>query len=329
MKIGGLDLEAGALLAPLCGITTPSFRVLCRRFGAAAVYSETLSSDALFRLNRKTIDMARFHPEERPYGVQIFGDDPERFALSARILEDMIAPDLIDLNFGCPAPKFVRNGRGAALLKDPERIGRIVRAVARAVRTPVTAKIRTGWDGQSIRAAEIARICEDAGASAITVHGRTARQGYRGEADWDRVAEVVRAVRVPVIGNGDISDGDGAARRIEETGCAAVMIGRASIGNPFVFRSARTRLEEGRDAYPPGPEELLRTCREHLRLIVEDRGTRIGVREFRRHLARYVRGLPGSAAFRNRVNRIEEREEVERALEDFFAPLIEGGIDGP
>ncbi|MFH1679421.1 MAG: tRNA dihydrouridine synthase DusB [Candidatus Eisenbacteria bacterium] len=329
MRIGRLEIERGALLAPLCGITTSPYRKICRRLGASLVFSETISSDGLFQMSRRTIDLARFDPEERPIGVQIFGADPERMTVAARIVEDLVRPDLIDLNFGCPVPKFVRHDRGAALLKDPPRIGRIVGEVVRAVRTPVSAKIRAGWDEASIRVAEIARVVEGEGGALLTVHGRTRSQAYRGEANWEWVAEAVRAVSIPVVGNGDVDDAETAERRIAESGCAAVMIGRASIGNPWVFREVRHRLLRGVDAPPPSPEERLRMIREHLALHIEDRGLFVGIREFRRHLSCYVRGLPGSAAFRSWANAVESREELEGGLGRFFDGLSPEAAHGP
>lgn len=328
MKIGRLTMENGAVLAPLCGLSTRPFRTICRRLGAAAVYTETLSSDALFHLNRKTIDMARFHEEERPIGVQIFGREAERVALAAQVVEDMVCPDLIDLNFGCPAPKFVKNGRGAALLKEPDRIAKIVRAVSRAVKIPVTVKIRAGWDDSAIVVAEVAGIVEAEGANALTVHGRTRAQGYGGTANWEWVAEAVRRVRIPVIGNGDITDAETAVCRMRESGCAGIMVGRAAIGNPWIFRSIAERFRNGKASSPPGPAEKLRVSLDHLALLVEDRGEQVGVHEFRRHMANYVKGYPGSSAFRGRANRIESRTELEESLTRFFDALDCGESNG-
>jgi nifR3 family TIM-barrel protein len=321
MKIGTWDVGGGALLAPLCGITTRPFRKICRRLGAPIVFSETVSADGLFHLSRGTLDLARFDAEERPIGVQIFGCDPERMRVAARILEDLLAPDLIDLNFGCPVPRFTRSDRGAALLKDPPRIGRVVRAVAGAVRAPVSAKIRAGWDETSVRVAEIARIVEEAGASLLTVHARTRAQGYRGEANWAWVAEAVRAVSIPVVGNGDVADAATAERRMAESGCAAVMIGRAAVGNPWIFRDVARRMSTGSEGAPPTPAERLALIREHLALQVEDRGEELGVREFRKHLCTYVRGLPGSAGFRAWAVRVESREALDEGLGRFFGSL--------
>lgn len=327
MKLENLRIDGGALLAPLCGVTTRPFRKICRRFGASVVYSETISSDGLFQLNARTLEMTRFDTEERPMGVQIFGCDPERIAVAARIVEDLVQPDLIDLNFGCPVPKFTKNDKGAALLKDPERVRAIVRSVVKAVETPVTAKIRAGWDEKSIVAAEIARIVEGEGGVALTVHGRTRSQGYKGEADWGWIADAVKAVSIPVVGNGDVTSADVAARRIEETGCAAVMIGRASIGNPWIFREIRDRAA-GRAYAPPSPPERLRTILDHLAMQIEDRGVLLGIREFRRHLSCYVKGLPGSAAFRAWANRVESPGELEEGLDGYFSKVAVGVAHG-
>jgi len=323
MRFGNVEIEPGALLAPLCGVTTRPFRRICRRFGASVVYSETVSADGLFHLNARTLDLARFHPEERPIGVQIFGCDVEKIAVAARIVEDMTGPDLIDLNFGCPVPKFTKNDKGAALLKNPSRIRAIVAAVVRSVRTPVTAKIRAGWNDQSIVAAEIARIVEGEGAVALTVHGRTRTQGYRGEANWDWIADAVRAVSIPVIGNGDVVDGEGASARIAETGCAGIMIGRGAIGNPWIFRDVAARLAGRPVPGPPTNAERLAVMLDHLRLQLEDRGELVGIREFRRQLCQYVKGLPDSAAFRQWATRTESPAELEEGLVAFLGTGVE------
>ncbi len=318
MKIGDLTVRQGALLAPLCGVTTRPFRKICRRMGAAVVYSETISAEGLGRMNEKTLELVRFDPEERPMGIQIFGSDPHRIALAARIVEDLVRPDLIDLNFGCPVPKFVRHDRGAALLKDTGRIGEIVAAVVKSVSLPVTAKMRAGWDEGNIVAREVARIVEGEGAAALTVHGRTRSQGYTGRANWEWIADAACAVSIPVIGNGDVSCGADAVRRMEESGCAAVMIGRGAIGNPWIFRSVAALLATGKETGPPSASERLAVCLEHLDLQLADRGELKGIREFRRHLSAYSRGLPGSAAFRDRANRIEKRGALEALLKEFY-----------
>lgn len=328
MRIGSLEVGRGALLAPLCGVSTRPFRKICRRLGAAVVFSETVSADGLYLLNKKTLDLARFDPEERPIGVQIFGCDPERIAVAARIVEDLVRPDLIDLNFGCPVGKFVRNDKGAALLKDPPRVGRIVEAVVRAVSVPVTAKVRAGWDEGSVRTSEIARIVEGAGASLLTVHARTRSQGYRGEANWTWIGEAVRAVKIPVIGNGDVTDAETAEKRMAESGSAGVMIGRAAIGNPWIFRAIERRMTTGADPEPPSPEERLCVILEHLALQLEDKAPPVGVYEFRRHLSCYVKGLPGSSVFRSWANRVGSPEELEAGLRRYFEEDLVGTAYG-
>jgi nifR3 family TIM-barrel protein len=292
------------------------------------VFSETVSADGLFLLNKRTLDLARFDPEERPMGVQIFGCDAERIGVAARIVEDMVGPDLIDLNFGCPVGKFVRNEKGAALLKDPPRVGRIVEAVVRAVSVPVTAKVRAGWDESSVRVAEIARVIEGAGASLLTVHARTRSQGYRGEANWDWIGEAVRAVSIPVIGNGDVTDAETAERRMAESGSAGVMIGRAAIGNPWIFREVAHRMKHGEDCPPPSFSERLRVVLEHLALQLEEKPLPAGIHEFRRHLTCYVRGLPGSSAFRSWANRVESKAELEEGLRKYFGEELIGAAHG-
>ncbi len=325
MQIGDLTLEQGAFLAPLCGVTTRPFRKVCRRMGASIVYSETISSEGIGRMNARTLELARFDPDERPIGIQIFGSEPDRVALAARIVEDLVQPDLIDLNFGCPVPKFVRNDKGAALLRDTVRIGKIVAAAVGAVSIPVTAKMRAGWDESTIVVKDVARIVEGEGGMALTVHGRTRAQGYTGEANWGWIADAVDAVSIPVIGNGDVCDAPTAAKRIEESGCAALMVGRGAIGNPWIFREIGLWMKEGIAVPPPTPVERLTVCLDHLRIQVEDRGELKGIREFRRHLSAYSRGLPGSAAFRDRANRIESKEELESVLRAFYKKA--GGED--
>lgn len=324
MQMGGLKLEKGAFLAPLCGVTTRPFRQICRRMGASIVYSETISAEGIGRMNAKTLELTRFGENERPMGIQIFGSDPARIALAARIVEDLVHPDLIDLNFGCPVPKFVKNDKGAALLKDTQRIRRIVSAAVKGVSIPVSAKMRAGWDNSSIVVSEVAKIVEGEGGCALTVHGRTRAQGYSGEANWGWIADAVQAVSIPVIGNGDVTDAPTAGRRLSESGCAAVMVGRGAIGNPWIFREIARWLKEGVQCPSPGPEERLEVCLDHLNIQVEDRGELKGIREFRRHLSAYSRGLPGSAAFRDRVNRIEEKDELVKRLEDFYNNIAKG-----
>lgn len=318
MHLGDLNLEKGAFLAPLCGVTTRPFRKICRRMGAPIVYSETISAEGIGRMNARTLELARFDEEERPMGIQIFGSDPDRIALAAKIVEDLVHPDLIDLNFGCPVPKFVKNDKGAALLRNTGRIRRIVRQAVNAVSVPVTAKMRAGWDESTIVAREVAKIVEGEGARALTVHGRTRAQGYSGEANWEWIADAVGAVSIPVIGNGDVTDAATAETRMRESGCAAVMVGRGAIGNPWIFREIARHMEEGAATPPPSPAERLAVCLDHLALQVEDRGELKGIREFRRHLSAYSRGLPGSAAFRDRANRIEEKGELVERLVEFY-----------
>ncbi len=324
MHLGNLNLEKGAFLAPLCGITTRPFRKICRRMGASIVYSETISAEGIGRMNARTLELTRFDEIERPMGIQIFGSDPERIALAAKIVEDLVHPDLIDLNFGCPVPKFVKNDKGAALLRDPARIGRIVRATVKAVSLPISAKMRAGWDHSTIVVSEVAKMVEGEGGCALTVHGRTRAQGYSGEANWEWIADAVKAVSIPIIGNGDVTDAPTAEKRMTESGCAAVMVGRGSIGNPWVFREIAQWLEGGEVSPTPGPAERLEVCLNHLKLQVEDRGELKGIREFRRHLSAYSRGLPGSAAFRDRVNRIEDKDELIERLKEFYKSVGKG-----
>ncbi len=319
MRIREIQLDSGAFLAPLCGVTTRPFRRLCRRFGASIVFSETISADGLAMMNNRTLDMTRFDPEERPIGIQIFGCDPDKIALAAKIVVDQVNPDVIDLNFGCPVPKFVKKDKGAALLRDTARIKKIIQATRKAIDIPLTAKMRTGWDESTIVVKEVARIADGEGVDALSIHGRTRAQGYQGVANWERIGDAVQTVsRVPIIGNGDVTDVATAERRMQETGCAAVMVGRGAIGNPWIFRQIAHYMQTGTALPDPTPRERLQICLEHLDLQIEDRDEQRGIPEFRRHLSAYTKGLDGASAFRNQINLVPTRAILEEMLTEFF-----------
>ncbi|HVO35201.1 MAG TPA: tRNA dihydrouridine synthase DusB [Gemmatimonadales bacterium] len=307
-------------LAPMAGVSEAPFRRLCRRFGADVVVSEFLSSEGLRRGRERTFEMAAFDASERPIGIQIFGADPGAMAEAAALVSEVFAPTFVDINFGCPVKKVVKRNGGSGCLRDLELVQRIIRAVVDATPLPVTVKIRSGWDEASRDPVGIALRCRDAGARALTLHARSRTQMFSGAAQWEEIALVVRALDIPVIGNGDVHAAADVVRMREQTGCAGVMIARGSFGNPWLFRDARALLE-GRPAPPaPTPEERFAVALEHARLTLElDGDTPKTVLEFRKHLGWYVRGLPGAAQLRERLHRVESLAEVERIFSGYLA----------
>ena len=320
MKLGQVRIEGRAVLAPLAGISESSFRLLCRQQGAAIVFSEMVSSDGLIRDNQRTIDYLKFHPEERPFGVQLFGADQEIVTQSVKIVEQF-SPDFIDLNFGCPVKKVVKRGAGAAVLKDIHLLRDITSSVVAATSIPVMVKIRSGWDDSNENAVEFARILEDCGVCAITLHPRTQAQMFRGHSNWDLIGEVKKAVSVPVIGNGDIKNPVDAKKMLDETGCDLVMIGRAAFGNPWIFKQINQYLDTGSTNSQISIESRLNTCLQHLELSVAEKGELRGVREMRKHLAWYVKNLPYSSAFRAALMKLDKVDHVKQALIDYFENL--------
>ena len=308
MRIGDVTIDDDAMiLGPMAGVTDLPFRLLCREMGAALAYTEMVSAKAVLYKNRNTKELLRTCEADAPLGLQLFGSEPEVVAQAAAMLED--GPwQIIDFNMGCPVPKVVGNGEGSALMRDPLLAGRIIEALAGAVRKPVTVKIRKGFDEEHVNAPELAHILQESGAAAVTVHARTRQQFYRGQADWKVIAAVKDAVTIPVIGNGDVTCYEDAERMRQETGCDGVMVARAACGNPWVF--------ERRTGDAPGLQEMRDMMRRHLMLQIELRGERQGVLEMRKHLAWYTKGLRGGAAFREAVNKTE-------ALPDMLA-LIDG-----
>ena len=306
-------------LAPMAGVSEAPFRRLCRQFGADVVVSEFLSSEGLRRGRERTFAMAAFDPSERPIGIQLFGADPGAMAEAAALVSEVFAPEF-DINFGCPVKKVVKRNGGSGCLKDLDLVQRIIRAVVDATALPVTVKIRSGWDEEHRDPVGIARRCRDAGARALTLHARSRAQMFSGTARWDEIARVVRALDIPVIGNGDVHAAGDVVRIREETGCAGVMIARGSFGNPWLFRDARALLE-GRPVPPaPTPEERFAVALEHARLTLAlDGDTPKTVLEFRKHLGWYVRGLPGAAQLRERLHRVESLAEVERIFSGYLA----------
>lgn len=313
LRIGNVDLENNLILAPMAGVTDLPFRMLCKEQGCGLLYTEMVSAKAILYKNRNTRELLEVRQEERPIAVQLFGSDPEIVSDMAHQIED--GPyDIIDLNMGCPVPKVVNNGEGSALMKSPRLVGELLTALTRKVKKPVTVKIRKGFDENDINAVEIARIAESCGVAAVAVHGRTRAQFYSGKADWDIIRQVKEAVKIPVIGNGDIFTPKDAKQMLEETGCDGLMIARGAKGNPWIFRQINHYLNTGELLPPPGREEIRDMLLRHGELQVEYKGEYLGVREMRKHVAWYTVGLPHSSALRNEVNQVERYEDFKRLI---------------
>lgn len=314
MKIGNLEIKGYACLAPMAGVADRAFRELCMSYGAAYVISEMVSSKGLTMQDKKSKELLFLSDAERPAGAQIFGDNPEIMA-NAALKAMEFSPDFIDINMGCPAPKIAGNGGGSALLKNPELIGKIVKKVVEVSPVPVTAKIRIGWDKNSINAVEIAKIIEAAGADAITVHGRTKDQMYAPPVSLDEIANVKKAVSIPVIGNGDIVDGKSAKLMLDMTGCDFLMVGRGALGNPWIFQCINAYLNREADFTEPTLEEKMDVMLRHIGTLCEYKGVRIGMREARKHAAWYIKGIRGAAAFRQEIGQLSTMDELKALAE--------------
>lgn len=317
LVIGGVPFPNPLALAPLSGITNLPFRRIAKEHGAGMVVSELVSSNGLVVASRRTLRYLLTHPDERPIVMQIFGDDPDCMARAARIARDAGA-DVIDLNIGCPVRKVVRRGAGCALMRDLPRAARLVRAVVGAVEVPVTVKIRAGWSAAEVNAPDFAAMAEAEGVRAVTVHGRTREQLFQGRADRDVIRRTVEAVSIPVIGNGDVASPEDAAAMLDETGCAGVMIGRAAQGNPWIFRDILATWRTGRRPPPPTPGERRAVIDRHLALYVEQVGEERAVREMRKHVCWYTKGLKDGARFRAEVQRVTTRAALEDALDGYL-----------
>jgi tRNA-dihydrouridine synthase B len=313
MRIRDVTVEAPFVLAPLAGLTDGPMRRICRRMGAAMVWTEMVSAEGLARDGGKSLALLSFTQEERPIAAQIFGSRPDAMAEAARKVAELGA-DVIDLNAGCPAKKIVKGGAGAALMKDPDLLREIATAAVQASTLPVTAKIRSGWDEEQMNAVDIARLLEDCGVSAVAVHPRTRSQGFRGKADWRVISEVARSVSVPVLGSGDVRSPEDAVRMLDETSCDAVMIGRAAVGGPWIFERSRRLIETGDPGRSPSLDETIDLAIEHLELMVEEKGEYRGVIEMRKHLVAYLRGFSGASKLRSEIVRMEGHAAVRERL---------------
>ena len=319
LKIGDVVLGNNVILAPMAGVTALPFRLLCKEQGAGLLGMEMVSAKAIMYNSKNTEALMEIHPDEMPVSLQLFGSDADIISEMAKRIEDRPF-SILDINMGCPVPKVVNNGEGSALMKNPALVREIVSKTVETVRKPVTVKIRKGFDGEHANAVEIAKAAEDAGAAAVAVHGRTREEFYSGKADWKIIAEVKKAVNIPVIGNGDVTDGESAKRMLEETGCDGVMIGRAARGNPWIFREVTAYLENGRKEPRPEAEEVKDVILRHAELQTRYKGEYIGIREMRKHIAWYTAGYPHSAKFRGRINEIEGMEELRKGIEEIFSP---------
>ncbi|MFA5072905.1 MAG: tRNA dihydrouridine synthase DusB [Nitrospirota bacterium] len=324
MLIQSLLKQNPLVLAPMAGITDFPFRMICKELGAGLVFSEMVSVEALIRKHKRTHNMLHTHPAERPVVIQLFGSKPASMAEAARIVSQGNV-DFIDINMGCPVPKVLRSGAGSALLRDRELAKEIMTAVVRASRVPVTVKIRLGWDANNIVAVDLAKAAEAIGITAVTVHGRTKAQGFRGHADWSAIKQVKDSIAIPVIGNGDVCSARDVKRMLDATGCDGVMIGRAVQGNPWLFREAKQYLETSIVPPPPSREERQTTMLRHLNDMVVLLGENIGVREMRKHLCWYTKGLPGGAEFRQRINHMDTFDNVEVEIRSFFTLMPDTG----
>lgn len=317
LTIGNVELKNNVILAPMAGVTDLPFRVLCKEQGAGLLCMEMVSAKAIYYGSKNTEELMKISPAEMPVSLQLFGSDADIMADMAKKIEEKPFA-VLDINMGCPVPKVVNNGEGSALMKNPKLAEEIIKKMVKAVKKPVTVKIRKGFDETHLNAVEMAKIAEASGAAAVAVHGRTREQYYAGKADWDCIRAVKEAVKIPVIGNGDVTDALSAERLLKETGCDGVMVGRAAQGNPFIFREITEYLETGVIPPKPTPAEVRATIERHARMQMEEKGEYTGVREMRKHLSWYTVGYPNSAKYRQMINSMETMEELLHSLDMVF-----------
>lgn len=313
MRIGNVELNNPYILAPMAGVTDLPFRILCMEQGAGLVCMEMISAKALQYKNKNTKELLSIHPKEYPVSLQLFGAEPKIISEQARRIEELPF-QILDINMGCPVPKVVKNGEGSALMKNPKLVYKIVCETVKAVRKPVTVKIRKGFDHNSVNAVEIAKVVEEAGGAAVAVHGRTREEYYSGQADWEIIRQVKEAVSIPVIGNGDVDSCEKAASMMRETGCDGVMVGRGARGNPWIFAELLEYDRSGVVPERPDMAVIRETMLRHARLQLKFKGEYIGIREMRKHVAWYTKGMKGAAKLRARINRIESYQELEELL---------------
>lgn len=316
--IGNVYIPNRLVLAPMAGISNTSYRKIIKKMGAGLIYAEMVSSNALTYANAKTLGLLKMSTEERPIAQQIFGSDVPTFVKAAQIVEETCHPDIIDINMGCPVPKVaLRAQAGSALLKDLEKIGEIVKNVVANVSVPVTVKIRSGWDEEHINAVEVAKICEQNGAQAIAIHARTRSQGYSGKANWDIIKAVKENVNIPVIGNGDVTSHKKAQEMLEYTKCDAVMIGRAALGNPWIFKECNAYLKDGSLIEPPTNREKLAMIRTHFNLLKEDKNPKVALLEIRTHALYYLKGMPESKIYKEKICQAKTEAEFLNILTEY------------
>ncbi len=315
IKIGNVELNNNIILAPMAGLTDLPFRLVCEKYEPGLVVTEMVSSKALLYNDEKTKQLLNMDGEKRPVSAQIFGSDIEAMAYGAKYVSKIA--DIVDINMGCPAPKVVKNGDGSKLLLDLNKVYEIVKAVVKNSSVPVTVKIRKGWDSEHIVAVEAAKAIEAAGASAITVHGRTRSEYYTGKADWNIIKQVKESVKIPVIGNGDIKTPEDAKKIIEETNCDGIMIGRGTLGRPWIIKQIKTFLENG-EIEEVSNQEILQTILKHIELEVKEKGEYTGIREMRKHICYYLKGLPQASLIRDKINHLETKVDVENELKEYF-----------
>lgn len=318
MKLGPFSFDAPVFLAPMAGVTDTAYRIIAHDMGCPLCYAEMVSSQGIHFKNERTLSMLQSEPAERPLAMQIFAASPEMAAEAAAYVEELGTADILDFNIGCPAPKIVKNGEGSALMRDPERATAILTAIRKAVKMPLSVKMRIGWDESSINVVDLAKRAEAAGVDAITVHGRTREQFYRGHADWEKIGEVRRAVSIPVIANGDVRTYDDLDRIREVTGCEAVMVGRAAQGNPWIFRQFTHYLRTGERLPGPTMRERAEVIVRHLDLLLKYKGDYVGPREMRKHATWYTRGIVHGAILRDLFNKATTREDFLAILAEYF-----------